>query len=135
MQRRDEEIESVAAVEARLLAVRLEQRRLTQTVMELRARIESLQIREREPAAVTGTENDGEAVDSERGEADAVMVAGNDGVDVSDREECDAVLASGDYVCLEDTGLEATQTQTRSDVAATGNAEGCVAEAGASEWS
>lgn len=42
IQRRDQEIDSVAAVEARLLAVRLEQRRLTQTVLELRARIESL---------------------------------------------------------------------------------------------
>ena len=40
--RRDAEIESVIAVEARLLAVREEQQRLTRTVLDLRARIERL---------------------------------------------------------------------------------------------
>ena len=40
--RRDAEIESVAAVEARLLAVREEQQRLTRTVLDLRMRIQRL---------------------------------------------------------------------------------------------
>ena len=42
LSRRDAEIESVAAVEARLLAVRAEQQRLTDTVTDLRRRIERL---------------------------------------------------------------------------------------------
>ncbi len=60
-------------MEARLLAVRLEQRRLTQTVMELRARIESLQIREREPLAATAGQeteagaSEAQSQDAERG--------------------------------------------------------------------
>jgi hypothetical protein len=118
MQRRDEEIESVAAVEARLLAVRLEQRRLTQTVMELRARIESLQIREREqPAAAVVTPSENEQAD----------------IDVSERGEPDAAPASVDAVCSENTGAEVTQTQTDTEVTATGSVEDCVAEAGVPE--
>ena len=81
---RNAEIESVNAVEARLAAVRGEQRRLAQTVADLRSRIEDLRVREQAAAAAAAanstTEEGGGGGGAEMGAVDGDGAAGHAGV-------------------------------------------------------
>jgi hypothetical protein len=69
LRRRNAEIESVAMVESRLLAVREEQQRLTQTVMDLRLRIERLRESSEEGSRANAFEAAHEASDVATSEA------------------------------------------------------------------